>query len=191
MGSVVPWRTLRGLHTDRLEVFSADLRLTFRGLPAEGLVVRTSEAASFPLLHRRTSTNEVLSGLPQEGLSWAGLGTSNPGNGLLGKTGAGSFPVSDLPNSMGATAGVGAALGIFGRAAGGQRVSVGFSRPTILAVGAATLHPASPAGGTRGHGVSQALRPHLGCLPGPRPSRLGCGILGVRTWMFQTTVFKN
>ena len=165
MGSVVPWRTLRGL-------------------PAEGLVVRTSEAASFPLLQRRTSTNEVLSGLPQEGLSWAGLGTSNPGDGLLGDTGAGSFPVSDLPNSMGATAGVGAAFGILGRAAGGQRVSVGSSRPTLLVVDAATSRPASHAGGTRGPGVSKALRSHRGCFPGPRPSHLGCGILGVRTWIF-------
>ena len=181
MGSVLPWLTLRGLHTDRLEGFSADLRLTFRGLPAEDLVVRTDEAASFPL--PPASTDGVLSGLQQEDLSWAGHGTSSCRDGLLGETVAGSFPISALPDSMGATAGVGAALGNFGRAAGGQRASVGFSRPTILAVGAATLHPASPAGGTRGHGVSQALRPHLGCLPGPRPSRLGCGILGLRTWI--------
>ena len=69
MVSVVPWLTMRGLHTNRLEVFSRDLRLTFRGLPAEGLVVRPNEAASFPL--PPASTNGALSGLPQEGLSWA------------------------------------------------------------------------------------------------------------------------
>ena len=46
MGSVVPWLTFRGLHTDHLEVFSADHGLTFRGLPAEGLGVLPHEAAS-------------------------------------------------------------------------------------------------------------------------------------------------
>ena len=39
MGPVGPRLTFRGLSTDRLEVFSADLRLTFRGLPAECLGV--------------------------------------------------------------------------------------------------------------------------------------------------------
>ena len=178
---MVPWLTFRGLHTARLVVFSADRWLTFRGLPAEGLVVRPNEAASFPL--PPASTNGALSGQPQEGLSWAGLGTSNPRDGLLGEPVHVLCPIWDIPNSMGATAGVGAAFGISGRAAGGQRVSVGSSRPTLLVVGAATSRPASHAGGTRGPGVSKALRSHRGCFPGPRPSHLGCGILGVRTWI--------
>ena len=48
MGSVVHWLTLRGLHTDRQEVFSMDHRLTFRGLAAEGLGDHSREAASPP-----------------------------------------------------------------------------------------------------------------------------------------------
>ena len=82
MGSVVPWLTFRGLPTDRLEGFSADLRLTFRGLPAEGLWFRTRETASFPI--PRPGTNEALGWLPQEGLSWAAPGFSNRGDTLLG-----------------------------------------------------------------------------------------------------------
>ena len=44
--AVFPWLTLRGLSTVCLEAFSADLRLTFRGLPAECLWVLPHEAAS-------------------------------------------------------------------------------------------------------------------------------------------------
>ena len=49
---MVHWLTLRGLHRDRHEVFSAGHRLTFRGLPVEGLALRTNDAASFPFLRR-------------------------------------------------------------------------------------------------------------------------------------------
>ena len=48
---MVPWLTLRGLHTDRHEVFSADHRLTLRGLTAEGPGVLPHEAASSSLPH--------------------------------------------------------------------------------------------------------------------------------------------
>ena len=149
-------------------------------------MVRPNEAASFPL--PPASTNGALSVLPQEGLSWAGLGASSPRGRLLGEPVHVLSPIWDLPNSMGATVGVGAAFDILGRAAGGQRVSAVFSRPTLLAVGAATFRPASHAGGTRGHGASQSLRPHCGCFPGPMPSRLGCGILGVMTWISSVIV---
>ena len=74
MGSVVPWLTFRGLHTDRLEGFSADHRLSFRGLPAEYLGVLPREAASFSL--PLACTNEVLFALPQEVLSWEAPGLS-------------------------------------------------------------------------------------------------------------------
>ena len=66
---MVPWLTFRGLHTDRLEGFSADHRLAFRGLPAEGLGDCSREAASLPIVHVRT--DKVLSWLRQEVLSEA------------------------------------------------------------------------------------------------------------------------
>ena len=82
LGSVIPWLTLRGLRTDHLEGFSADHRLAFRGLPAEGLGVHTYGAPSFSI--PSASTNEVHEWLPQEGLSLAAHGTSNPMDVLVG-----------------------------------------------------------------------------------------------------------
>ena len=74
--------TFRGLPSERHEVFSANHRLTFRGLPAEGLWFRTRETASFPI--PRAGSNEALGWLPQEGLSWAAPGFSNWGDTLPG-----------------------------------------------------------------------------------------------------------
>ena len=50
--------------------------LTFRGLPAEGLGVLLPEAASCKA--HLDVASKVLELLPQEGLSWAAHGTSNP-----------------------------------------------------------------------------------------------------------------
>ena len=73
--------TLRVLHTDCHEVFSADHGLTFRGLPAEGLGDHSHEAASLPTPPVGTC------GAPQsgqrDGLS-AGSGAS-PNAGALGR----------------------------------------------------------------------------------------------------------
>ena len=94
MGSVVPWLTFRGLHTDRLEVFSADHRLTFRGLSAEGLGVETRETPSSSA--PPAGTPGVLGLPPQEGLSWAAHGTANRDELVLEVVAATRFPVSDL-----------------------------------------------------------------------------------------------
>ena len=51
-GVCVSFADLSGLRTDRLDGFSADPGLTFRGLPAEGLGDCSHEAASFPFLLR-------------------------------------------------------------------------------------------------------------------------------------------
>ena len=66
MGSVVHWLTFRGLHADRLEVFSADLWLNFRASPqsASGFEptrlplspsLRSVPAGHFYGCHRRSS----------------------------------------------------------------------------------------------------------------------------------------
>ena len=70
------WLTLQGLHTDYFEAFAADHRLAFRGLPAEGLGDCSHEAASSPI--RRVGTDGVPGWLPQEGLSLAACGESDP-----------------------------------------------------------------------------------------------------------------
>ena len=148
MGSVFPWLTIRGLHTDRLEVSGdADRRLTFRGLTAEGLGVRTREAVSFPF--PPASTNGVLGSLPQEGLSWAARGTSSPRGGLV-RGSSGSYPhLLSLENAS-ATVGAGAFIEMTGREAGRHPVFVGFAIPILSAVGAATLRLATRNGGPRG-----------------------------------------
>ena len=93
MESVVHWLTLRGLHTDHLEAFAADHRLSFRGLPAEGLGVETHEAASFPT---PLSTNGELRLQPPEGLSLAAWSLSNARDAARGNAAASRFSVGDL-----------------------------------------------------------------------------------------------
>ena len=181
MRSVVPWLTFRGLHTDRLAGFSADLRLTFRGLPAECLGVLPHDAASFSL--PPASTNMGLSMLPQVVLSWAANGTSCPREGVLGDNAAGCFPISDLHENMDGTATAGWVLGRFGRAGGNRTTFLGFSLPILSAVDSAIWHSAAPVGGTQRHGVSRMLRSRRGCLRGPRTNGLGRGILAVMTWI--------
>ena len=147
MASVYPWLTLRGLHTDRLEGFSADLRLTFRGLPAEGLGVHTHVVASFPF--PPASTNGVLGLLPQEGLSWAARGTSSPKDRVVRGT-AGSYPPISYPlENASATVGAGAFLEMVGRAVGLRTVLVPVSiREGCASVGgsiqSAVLNPQQP-----------------------------------------------
>ena len=77
----------------------------------------------------------------------------------------------------------GAFLEMFGRAGGQRTVLVPISQTIPLAVGAATLCLATPSDGPRGLGASRVVRPHWTSFHGSRPSRLGCGISGVRTWI--------
>ena len=109
MASVVPWLTFRGLHTDRLEGFSAAHRLAFRGLPAEGLGDCSREAASLPT--RQVGSSGVLSWMQQEGLSWAGRRVSDPCDGLSGGISADSQRPSGGHKNMAAVA---LPFGIFG-----------------------------------------------------------------------------
>ena len=112
--AVVPWLTFRGLHTDRLEGFSADHRLTFRGLPAEGLGDCSREAASRSTL---VAANQGLLSSPQEGLSWAAQVISWPEGGLLGVLEATPFPVSVFRGDAVEFVSVSMVLGMFVSAA--------------------------------------------------------------------------
>ena len=119
MGSVVPWLTLRGLHTDRLEVSSADHWLTFRGLPAGCLGDRSHEAASFPF--RRDGTSGVLDRRrPPDGLASAGRRDSNPMDGLSGRTSSRTLHVLGSRKN---TAAGGMAGGLFGMVLGALRTT--------------------------------------------------------------------
>ena len=106
---MVPWLTLRGLPMDLLEGFSADHRLTFRGLPAECLGMLPHEATSCKAL--LDSTGEVLLWLPREGLSWDKLGTSFHRGKLLEVV---VGPASSLHQNAATTDAVRVFLGPFG-----------------------------------------------------------------------------
>ena len=116
---MVPWLTFRGLRTDHLEGFSADHRLTFRGLPAECLLDLSHEAAA---RSRLVATNGALLSWPQEVLSRARPGLSNPRDLAMGVV-ASFFPILDLCKNRAAMA-----RGFFGTfwAAGGRTVVVHF-----------------------------------------------------------------
>ena len=182
LASMVPWLTLRGLPVDRFEVFSADHRLTFRGLPAECLWVLPPEAASCKQLLDRTSG--VLGLLPQEGLSWAAHGTSNPRALLSGGSIGSSFPISDLGETASSAAAPGF-LGMFFLAAGGQTVPVGLSAPILLGGDAAMLRLATRRGRSGSPGAWPASSQPRGCpLRALGPTCSVRGISGVGAWIF-------
>ena len=157
---MVPWLTLRGLHTDRLEGFSAGHWLTFRGLPAECLGDRSHEAASFPF--RRDDTSGVLDlRRPPDGLSLAARRDSNPMDGLLGGTSSDTGRVSGNRNN---TASGGMAGDLFGMVLGAPRTP--------------------PMAWTPGPGGLQGPRRSSGCgFAGTRPVHFLRGISGVGTWI--------
>ena len=178
---MVPRLTFRGLPMDRLEVFSADLRLTFRGLPAEGLGVLPPEAASCKT--RLDGTGEVLGLLPQEVLSWAAHGTSNPRALLLGGSVASRFPVSGLGDTAASAAARGV-LGMLFAAADQPTFQAGPSVPVLLGVDAARLRPATCRGRPRCRGALRASSLQRGCpLRAPVPTCLARGISGVGAWI--------
>ena len=158
---MVPWLTLRGLHTDRHEVFPADHWLTFRGLPAECLWVLPHEAASFPF--RRDGTSGVLDlRRPPDGLSLAARRDSNPMDGLLGGTSSDTGRVSSSRRNRAAG---GMAGDLFGMVLGAPRTP--------------------PMAWTPGPGGLQGPRRSSGCgFAGTRPVHFHRGISGVGTWIF-------
>ena len=149
-----PRLTLRGLHTDRLEAFAADHWLTFRGLHAEGLGDCSHEAASFPI--RRVGTSGIPGWLPQDGLSWAGLGDPTPMDGLLGRVSARSLHVSRSRET--------ASLAV------GGAFSVSPRNPLL----ACSPRRGAARGLLRAHGPQFRVRP---------PIFFGRGILGDGTWI--------
>ena len=70
-----------------------------------------------------------------------------------------------------------------GQAASLRPVLVPTSLTIRLAVGATTLGLATHRDGTWGLGASRVVRQHRTGFHGPRPSKLGCGILGVQAWI--------
>ena len=77
-------------------------RLTFRGLPAEGLGDCCYEAPSPPI--RRVGADRVPGLLPEVGLSWAVRGVSKPRDRLLGGVLAYALPFSGGIKNMAASA---------------------------------------------------------------------------------------
>ena len=179
---MVPWLTFRGLPTYRLEVCSADLRLTFRGLPAECLGILPPEAASCKTL--LDGTIGVLGLPPQEGLSLAAHGTSNPRALLLGGSFVSSLPISGCRGNPVANAAARGLLGMLVLAAGLRTIQVGLSAPILLGGDAAMLafsnrhdHSGSP-------GAWPASSQPRGCpLRAPVPTCSVRGISGVGAWI--------
>ena len=178
MTSVVPWLTLRGLHTDRLEGFSADHRLAFRGLPAECLVVRTHEAASFSIPLACTGGGHGW--LPQEGLSWAGYGTSNPRDLLV--RGLAASQVSECRGNSAAIFPAPLFFGNFWEV--GWRTVVDRIWAPIPPAGATCRHLATRCGSSRFREAEREFSRQHGCPPcAPVPISLGRGISVVGTWI--------
>ena len=178
---MVPWLTFRGLHTDHLEVVSADHRLAFRGLPAEGLRDCSREAASFPARH--VGTAGVLGFLSSEGLSWAAPSVASPGDMVLGFLLA-SFPATtDRRKNTAAIAMARGFLGIF--SAGRRTAGVHSSASSSLVAGSPFLG-ATLGGGPRLQGLQRVFSlPSGSRLRGSEPTSNFCGIPGVGTWILK------
>ena len=141
---MLPWLTFRGLHTDDLEGFSADHRLTFRGLPAEGLGDCSREAASRSTL---VAANQGLLSSPQEGLSWAAHRFPNLGGLLLGSTVPCFLPLVGLrQNAAAIVEATGSLGGIW--AAGWPTFLAPFLAPIPFAGTAASVPHATLGGGS-------------------------------------------
>ena len=142
---MVPWLTFRGLHTDRLEGFSAGHWLTFRGLPAEGLGDRSREAASFPTHHVGTA-GVLCRRRPQDGLVSAGRRDSSPRGRFLGLPVARSFLISDFRKNTASLA-VGRTFSVVGLLVGVRRTTlVRLSASIPMAGGASSLAHATRRG---------------------------------------------
>ena len=177
MASVVPWLTFRGLHTDDHEGFSADHRLSFRGLPAECLGVLPREAASLSTVLVGTQREPEL--WPLVGLFLAAPWVSSPGGRLPGPLLA-NFPAISVHRKN--TAVVALTRVFPGRVFGvGRRPAVAdFLESTSLAAGPATLCDATRRGVPQPRGLLRGLLlpsgPHLW---GSWPNPYSCGISGV------------
>ena len=179
---MVPWLTLRGLPMDLLEGFSADHRLTFRGLPAEGLGVLPPEAASCKTL--LDGTIGVLGLPPQEGLSLAAHGTSNPRALLSGGSFVSSLPISGCRGNQVANAAARGLLGMLVLAAGLRTIQVGLSAPILLGGDAAMVALANRHDHSGSPGAWPASSQQRGCpLRALCTTSLARGISGVGAWI--------
>ena len=172
---------MRGLHTDRLEVFPADHWLTFRGLPAECLGDRSHEAALFPSLHVGTAGVLDLR-RPQDGLSLAGHGISGRRDRLLGGVMAYSCTRSGSHKN---TASLAEDRGFPGTTLWAMHRLVHISISVRGAGAAACFDIATRHGGPRLQANMRAPSPLLGFpFPVLLSMALERGIFGAGTWIY-------